>query len=180
MTDQNPFKKLSSKEVYRNKWICVTEDQVERPDGKPGIFDVVTMCPGASIVVLDSQKRVYLAREFKYGVGRETIELVSGGIDANETPLECAQRELREEIGVVAHNWTQLGTVDPFTTVIRSPNHMFLAEDLEMVTADSDEGEVVAPLLVPLEEAIKMVESGEITHGASCVALLLVARRFGM
>ena len=170
------FKLLSTREVYRNPWIQVREDQVIKPGGSPGIYGVVTMLPGSSVVAIGANEEVYLVKEFKYAIGRFTIELPSGGLDGDEPPLEAAKRELREEAGLAARKWTDLGAVDPFTSAIHSPNYLFLAEELEEVGAQPDEGEVIERIQVPFPEAVEMVMNGEITHGASCIAILKAAR----
>ncbi len=108
---------------------------------------------------------------------RETLELISGGIEHGESPLGAAQRELREEGGLEANDWVDLGVVDPFTTAIRSPNHIFLARRLTQVQGRLDEGEILDTVRVPLQEALRMVMSSEITHAASCT-LLLKAERY--
>lgn len=177
MNQQNPFKLVSSKSVYKNRWISVREDNVVRPGGQNGIFGVIEMVAGSSILPIDVDNNVLLVKEFKYAVNRETIEVISGGIDKDETPLDAAKRELREEVGVDAADWTDLGSVDPFTTIVSSPNHIFLAQGLSHFDAKPDEGEVLERITMPYEQALKMVMDGEITHAASCV-LILKARQF--
>lgn len=174
-----PFRIKSTAQVYASPWLTVREDSVIRPGGSDGRFGVVTMRPGSTVVAVDDDDCVLVAREFKYAVGRETVELVSGGLDEGESPLDGARRELEEEAGVTARHWTDLGIVDPFTTAISSPNHVFLAQGLERSGASPDEGEVVAIEHIPFEEALAMVMGSEITHGASCVAILKAARRLG-
>lgn len=174
-----PFRIMATTQVYTSPWLAVREDSVIRPGGSEGRFGVVTMRPGSTVVAVDDDDCVLVAREFKFAVGRETIELVSGGLDDGELPLDGARRELEEEAGVTARHWTDLGVVDPFTTVVSSPNHVFLAQGLELSAASPDEGEVVAIERIPFDEALAMVMRSEITHGASCVAILKAARRLG-
>lgn len=119
---KGPWIITNTKEVYRNPWISVREDSVIRPDGKDGIFGVVEMKPGVSVLPLDDDGNVYLTQEFHYAVERETIEAISGGIDDNEDIQDAAKRELKEETGIIAREWTDLGVIDPFTSVVVSPN----------------------------------------------------------
>ena len=100
---------------------------------------------------------------------RETIEVVSGAIDPGETPLAAARRELQEEAGYTSANWIDAGRLDPFTSLIDSPNYMFIALDIKRVEFQADEEEAVEPELVPLAEALQMAIGGTITHGASCL-----------
>lgn len=127
---KGPWQVKSTKTIYKNPWMKITEDKVLRPDGKDGIFGVVQMKPGVTILAIDSKNNVYLTEGYHYAVGRISLEAISGGIDKDETKLDAAKRELKEESGLVAGKWTYLGVIDPFTTVVTSPNHLYLAQDL--------------------------------------------------
>jgi 8-oxo-dGTP pyrophosphatase MutT (NUDIX family) len=154
----------------------VREDEVIRPGGSVGFFGVVDMVGGSSVLAVDGNDEVYLVREYKYAVGRDSLEVVSGAIDAGETALDAAKRELREEAGLIAAEWQELGTVDPFTTAIRCTNHLFLAKGLSPTPADPDDGEEITIVRVPIEAALNMVLAGEITHASSCILILRAAR----
>ena len=173
---RGPFRRLSSRVVYQNPWITVREDKVVRPGGEEGVFGTVEKLPGASILPLDLEGNVYLAQEYKYAVDRTTVEVFSGGAEEGESPLEAARRELREELGMTARDWLDLGLVDPFTTIVSAPNHMFLARDLKAATASPDAGEQITAIRVPFADALTMVMRGDITHAASCVLVLKVAK----
>jgi len=173
-----PYTILNSKIVYKNPWITVQEDGVIRESGQEGIFGIVKMVSGSSILPVDENNNVYLVKEFKYAAERETIEVISGGFDQGETALECAVRELKEELGINAKEWTELGVVDPFTTVVNSPNYLFVAKELTLGKSNPDDGENLKILKFKFEEALSMVLSGEITHSASCVLILKAARLF--
>jgi ADP-ribose pyrophosphatase len=173
---ENPYRLVSRREIYRNPWIRVREDIVRKPSGAEGVFGIITLKPGSSVLPIDSDGHVYLAREFKYGVQRASIEVISGGIDPGETPLEAARRELREEAGLVASHWEELACVDPFTTVVESPNYLFAARGLSQAAHQRDDGEIIELLRVPFEKAVDMVMDGEITHAGSCILILKVWR----
>ena len=118
---------------------------------------------------------VWLVREWKYAIDRPSLEVVSGGVEPGEEPLETARRELREEAGLTAARWTPLGFVDPFTTMLRCPNYMFIAEELSPARRQLDAGEALETVRMPLTEAAARVFSGEITHATSCVLILRAA-----
>ncbi len=84
-----------------------------RPDGAPGTHCIVQLLHGVSVLAVDDDGMAHLTEEFHYAVGRATIEVVSGGIEAGEEPLAAAQRELREELGITAGEWIDLGVVRP-------------------------------------------------------------------
>lgn len=171
-TKKGPWEVKESKTLYKNPWITVREDNVIRPDGKDGIFGVVEMKPGVSVLPLDDEGNVYLTKEYHYAIERETIESVSGGIDGDEGTLNAAKRELLEETGISAREWIDLGFIDPFTSVVVSPNHMFLAKGLEFGEADQEGTESIRVIKVSLREAIEWVMESKITHGATATLIL--------
>lgn len=173
---RGPYKIISSRNVYKNPWISVREDRVIHDAGKEGMFGVVEMKGGSTVLALDHNNDVYLVKEYKYGIGQDSLELMSGGLDGAETPLDAAKRELKEEIGLEASRWIDLGVVNPFTTIIKSPNFIFLATGLKEGEQHLDEWESVHIVKVPFSKAIDMVINSEITHGASCVCLLKAER----
>jgi 8-oxo-dGTP pyrophosphatase MutT (NUDIX family) len=172
----NPYQLQSRREVYRNRWIYLREDNVTNSSGPPATFAVVEMKAGSSVLALNSRKEVYLMKEFKYAVARASLEVISGGIEESESPLAAAKRELKEEAGLSTQNWVDLGKIDPFTSVISSPNYMFLALDVQEGESTPEEGEILEVVKLPFDLVLEMVMCGEITHAASCVLVLKAAR----
>lgn len=175
-----PFQLIESREVYRSRIIRLREDHILLPKGTPAVFNVAEIRPGATVLAMDDQRHVHLIREYKWAVDRVSVEAISGGIEEGESPLDCARRELREEGGLEASQWLDMGTVDPFTSHVLSPNHMFLARGLTPVPQELEEGEVLHPFRTALDEAVEMVMRGEIRHAASVVVILKVARMSGL
>ena len=172
MTERGPWKIVQTREIYRDPWIAVQVDDVIRPDGKPGIHSIIHIKPGVCVLAMDVERNVYLTEEFHYGVGRVTIEGVSGGCETGEEPLTTAQRELREELGIVAARWTDLGVIDPFTANVVSPTRLFLAEELSFVETSQEGTELIRCLRLSLDDAMQMLSGGKITHAPTCVLLL--------
>jgi hypothetical protein len=166
---KGPFTLKESKVVYKNPWIEVREDKVVKPDGTDGIFGTVDYSPGVSVVALTKEREILLIKEYFYVLAVEGIQTPSGGIDAGETPLDAAKRELQEEVGATSSTWIPLGFIQPLTMIIKSPAHLFLALNVE-------EGQhtdlLVAPLKLSFEEAYNRVLDSKIYHGPSCVAIL--------
>jgi 8-oxo-dGTP pyrophosphatase MutT (NUDIX family) len=174
-----PWVIRESRQVYRNPFIEVVEDRVTRPDGQPGTYGTVTMRPGVAVLPVDQEGVAYLTREFRYAIGRESIEVAGGGIDSDETAPEAARRELREELGVEASEWTDLGQVDPFTAVVHSPARLYLARGLTFTDTEHEGTEAIESVRMPFDEAVRLVMDGTITHGPSCVLILKTARVLG-
>src|SRR5690242_13270078 len=98
---------LSSREVYRNPWLRVREDQIERSNGKKGIYGVVEKDDCAVVLPLEGDK-IYLVEQFRYTIGQRTLELPQGGWESPDVdPEELARGELREETGLVAASMTK-------------------------------------------------------------------------
>ena len=159
-------------QLYKNGWLEVCEDKVIRPDDQAGSFVTVKMRPGVSVLAVDETRQVYLTSEFRYAIVRPSIEVVSGAVEADEPPLNAARRELREELGIEAAAWIDLGSIDPFTSLIHSPAALFLARNLSFVEPHCDDTEIIRAVKVKLSEAVRMVMESEITHGPSCVLIL--------
>ncbi|QDV39284.1 NUDIX domain-containing protein [Tautonia plasticadhaerens] len=174
-----PWTIHESNRVYRNPFIEVVEDRVTRPDGQPSIYGTVAMKPGVAVLPVDEDGTAYLTREFRYAIGRDSIEVAGGGIEDGESPLDAARREAREELGVEASEWVDLGTIDPFTAVVRSPSHLFVARGLSLTPTDRDGTEVIEVVKVPFDDAVRKVMDSTITHGPSCVLILKAARVLG-
>ncbi|MDG1874711.1 MAG: NUDIX hydrolase [Mariniblastus sp.] len=177
MISHGPWKIKHSNDVYEDPFINVRLDAVVRPDGKDGQHVVVEMKPGVCVLPIDEDENVYLTREFHYGVGRYSIEAVSGGIEPGEDPDLTAKRELQEEIGLAAAHWEHVGTVDPFTTIVVSPTRLYIVRGLTETPKNPEGTEIIETVKMPLAQAIEMIERGEITHAPTCVVLLQAARR---
>ncbi len=175
MKTNGPWKIESSKVIYHDPWVELIKDEVIRPDGKPGTYCVVNIKAGVSVLAMDADENVYLTEEFHYAIRKDSIETVSGGIDSGESPLQAAKRELKEELGIVADQWTAVGTVDPFTSSLYSPTELFLAQGLTFGEPSPEGTELITLKKFPFHEALQMVMKSEITHAPSCVLILKVA-----
>jgi 8-oxo-dGTP pyrophosphatase MutT (NUDIX family) len=176
MKDHGPWKIKSSEQRYQDKWVTLRVDQVIRPDKTEGTFAVVDMVQGASTLAIDDEGFVYLTEEFRYAVGRQSIEVVSGAIDEGETPLQTAERELKEEAGIEAQEWIELGRVDPMTSALYAPSWQFIARKLSFGETKPDGSELIKIHKVKLEEAVQMVMDCKIIHAQSCTLILKAAR----
>src|SRR5215218_5822835 len=107
-----PWRRRSRTVAYANPWITVWHDDVDRPDGSPGIYGVVHFANlAAGVVVLDEADQVLLVGQHRYTLDAWSWEIPEGGVPAGEDPLAGARRELLEETGIQAANWSELARV---------------------------------------------------------------------
>lgn len=170
---RNPWKTLSSRAVYQNRWLRVREDEVVRPDGGPGIYGVVEIRPSVGVLAINGKDEVAIAGQWRYALGRYSYEIVRGGSEEGERDLlAVAQRELREEAGYEAREWALLGSVDVCNGVTTDVQHLFVAHELTFVGTNQDPFEEIHTEWRPFREAIRMVLDGEITEVCSVAAIL--------
>lgn len=169
---EDPVRRISSRWVHEGRLVRVRVDNVILPRGTETTYEYVEIKKGSTVIAVEDNLDIWMVDEWKYAIGRNSLEVVSGGIEPDEEPIDTARRELREEVGVTADELIPMGFVDPFTTMLRCPNYLFLARGLTRVPHEHEEGELIKILRVPLREAVNKVLSGEITHGSSAVAIL--------
>jgi 8-oxo-dGTP pyrophosphatase MutT (NUDIX family) len=129
---------LASREVYRNAWMRVREDEILRSNGKKGIYGVVDKEDSAIILPID-HGRVWLVEQFRYTIQERALELPQGGWEMQvESPEELARGELREELGLDAAEMTYLGTLWIAYGFTRQPQHVFLATGLTPAEKEPD------------------------------------------
>jgi 8-oxo-dGTP pyrophosphatase MutT (NUDIX family) len=171
-----PYTIKSSECLHKDEFIEMRLDEVVRPDGTTGRYATARMKPGVAVVALDDEGFVHLVKLFRYAVGKECVEVVQGMIDEGETEEEAARRELREELGVEAEEWTDLGLVDAVTAQAVSTSQIFLARRLTFEEPERESTERMKPVRVRLEEAVQMVMNGAITQSTSALLILKASR----
>src|ERR1700722_12509763 len=127
---------LSSREVYRNPWMRVREDEILRSNGQRGIFGVAEKEDAAIILPID-HGRVWLVEQFRYTIQERALELPQGGWEMEvEHPEELARGELKEEMGLDAAKMTHLGTLWIAYGFTHQKQHVFLATGLTHIEND--------------------------------------------
>jgi ADP-ribose pyrophosphatase len=170
-----PWTVSSSERLYADEFAEVWVDEVARPGVGPKRRVTMRMKPGVAVLALDGEGFAHLVSTFRYAVGKQCVEVVQGGVEEGEEPEASARRELKEELGIEAESWVDLGLVDAVTSQVYSPARVYLARGLRFGEPDTEETEDLRPVKVKLEEAVRMVMDGEVTQGISC-ALILKAR----
>jgi ADP-ribose pyrophosphatase len=162
--------------VYDGVLLEVHCDRVRLPDGSEAAREYIRHPGAVAIVPLFDDGRVLLERQFRYPHAREFIEVPAGKVDPGEPHLATAKRELLEETGYVAAQWTRLGVIHTAIAYTDEAIELFLAKDLRHEGGKLDAGEFLETFSVPFAEAIAMIRDGKITDAKTVTALLWVER----
>lgn len=173
---ENPWKILSQKEIYDNKWINVTQYDVINPAGGKGIYGKIHFKNLAiGIVAIDEKDTVYLVGQYRFAIDQYSVELPEGGCAENEDPLEAAKRELLEETGLKAENWEMFLQMHLSNSVTDELAIVYLATGLSQHESDLEDTEDISVIKMPFNELVKKVVSGEITDTITVTAILKLA-----
>lgn len=173
----NPWKTLSTRPIYDNPWISIREDQVINPKGGNGIYGVVSFKNIAiGIIPLDNQGYTYLIGQYRYTLNEYSWEIPMGGGKIGIDILESAQRELKEETGLTALQWTEIMKLHTSNSVTDEVGYVFLAEELIAGETEFEETEDLQIKKLPFSEAVDMVIRGQITDAISVAGILKLAQ----
>ena len=177
----NPWITLSKKDIYENPWINLEEHQVINPAGGKGIYGKVHFKNIAiGIVALDKGNNTWLVGQYRYTLNEWSWEIPEGGGPIEKNVLESAQRELKEETGLVAERWTEILKIHLSNSVSDEVGYIFLAEELKEGKNELEDTEADMKVWkLPFSEALAMVLEGKITDGLSVMGILKVARMKG-
>ncbi|MFH1604112.1 MAG: NUDIX hydrolase [Pseudomonadota bacterium] len=163
---------VASETVFQGKLLHVKRDTVRQPDGKAATREYVEHNGAVMIIpVLDSGE-LLMERQYRYVMRRHCIEFPAGKIDAGEEPLATGRRELLEETGYVAGEWTYLTTIHPTVAYSTERILVYLARGLRHEGNKLDDGEFLEVLDLSLGALLELVRSGEITDVKTVIGVL--------
>jgi len=166
-----PWRRRSRSTAYRNPWIEVHHDEVDRPDGSPGIYGVVHFENAAvGVVAVDDDGRILLVGQHRYPLDEYSWEIPEGGADP-EAMLEGARRELREETGYEAETWRQLCRLSVSNSVTDERGALYVATGLRAGEADPEPSEDLAIRWASLPQILHEIHDGLI-HDAMTIAAI--------
>lgn len=169
----NPWETLNTKIAYENPWIQVTHREVINPAGNPGIYGVVHFKNVAvGILPLDDDQNTWLVGQYRYTLNEYSWEIPEGGCPVGTDPLATAKRELLEETGIQATEWTKILNLHTSNSVTDEYGVAYIAKGLSFGEAEPEETEDLQLKKVPFAEALRMVMDGEITDVLSQVTIL--------
>lgn len=167
--------KLESTLKYNGKVIDVYNDRVLLENGKEAARDVVRHPGGVCVVALNEKDEVYFVRQFRYPHGKVLLEIPAGKLEWGEDHFACGKRELLEETGCTADEFTYLGCLLPTPAYDTEVIHMYMAKGLHKSSQHLDEDEFLEVSLIPLAKAVEMVMNNEIEDAKTQLALLKVS-----
>lgn len=176
---------VATEDLFRDDWVlALRRDVVHAPDHDEVTFRrLVLEHPGAAVVLaVDARGRVCLLRQYRHAAGGWFIELPAGLCDVEgEDPLAVAQRELAEEAGLAAEEWTPLGATYSSPGITTERVHLYLAEGLtEVGRGDFEPTHEEAEMQLfwaPLEEVLEAILDGRVRDGPTVLAVLLTVTR---
>ena len=172
MHQKNPWTIKSSKAIYQNPWIDVTEFEVLNPAGNPGIYGKVHFKNIAvGVVPITPDMHTYLVGQFRFTLDAYSWEIPEGGCPEGTDPLQTAIRELKEETGLVAEKYKELMRIHLSNSVSDELAIIYLATELILQDAEPEETEALQIKKVSLSDAYSMVAAGTITDAMSVAAL---------
>jgi ADP-ribose pyrophosphatase len=174
-----PWKTVSTRPVYQNRWLSLREDLVELPNGRTTIYGVVSCGECVGVLPFLDPDTVLLVRQYRYVARRATWEMPTGGVHAGESVEMAAQRELGEEIGCNAARLTHVSTYHTSKSVMDETAHLFLGEEMAKLALPPDETEFIETRPFSFPAVLQMVRSGEIVDSMTIIAVLHAAQRKG-
>ena len=174
-------KTVESKTIFEGKIIKVTLDQAKLPNGKLAAREVVYHPGGVAVLALGEDGMVPLVRQFRYPIQELLLELPAGKLDKDsEDQLEAAKRELSEETGMEAEEWTYLGNTLASPGFCDERLHMYLARKIKVKEQHLDEDEFLNVEMVAFDELVKQVMDGTITDAKTVATTLKVKVLLGL
>lgn len=166
---------MSEELRYETPWIAVSHHEILDPSGRQGIYGVVHFKNLAiGVVALDAELNTWIVGQYRYPVQAYSWEIPEGGGDRSIPPQDSAERELREEAGIVAGKWTEILRMDLSNSASDEHAILYVAQDLTFFEPEPDHNEELALRKLPFEELYGMVVRGEVIDSLTVAAVLRV------
>lgn len=165
-------KTISTREIYKGRIVHLVEDTVVLPGGGTAGRELVLHNGGVGVIAVDENKNVLMVRQFRKPYDEMVLEIPAGKLEKGEEPLPAGKRELSEETGYDAEEYTFLGKFYPTPGYCSEIIHLYLARGLSFVGQHLDPDEFVEVEKIPLEKLVQMVMDNEIPDGKTAIAIL--------
>ncbi|WP_341877519.1 NUDIX hydrolase [Defluviitalea saccharophila] len=165
-------KTVSREEIYKGAIVSLVKDTITLPNGKTAQREVVLHNGASAVVPMDNEGNILLVRQYRHPAGKELLEIPAGLLEDGEDPLECAKRELEEETGYKASEFSHIFSTYSAIGFCTEKIHIYLAKGLYEGKQNLDEDEFVNIEKYPLEEALQMIFDGRIEDGKTVCGIL--------
>jgi ADP-ribose pyrophosphatase len=164
---------INRNDLFSTKLFDIQEVQIVMPNKKQHHYQMVDHADSVTILPVDEKGQIWFVSQYRVGANADLLELPAGVIEQGETPLECARREVQEEIGMAARSMQSLGSFFLAPGYCNEVNHVFLARELFASSLAQDEDEFLNISSLRIEQVYQMAHAGKIQDAKSLVALLL-------
>jgi len=172
-------RRVSSRLVYDGKLLKVRSDTVRLPDGAAAEREWIDHPGAVAVLAVTDAGELVMERQFRYPLSRDMIEVPAGKTDPGEDPLATARRELKEETGYTASEWTHVATIHLAIGYSNERIEIYLAKGLGRETAKLDEEEFLEVFTLPLATALAWVREGRITDSKTVASLFWAEKILG-
>lgn len=172
-------KTLDSLVIHEGKIVTLTKDTVELENGEKALREVVHHHGGVCIVPINENDEILFVKQFRYPFKDILLEIPAGKLEKDEDHYECGKRELLEETGATASEFTYIGVMYPTTGYVTEKIHMYYAKGLTFTQQKLDDDEFLDIVKIPFDKAIEMIMSNEIPDAKSQIAILKTAKILG-
>ena len=157
--------------MYSGRVVSLNLERVQLPDGHCMDMEIIHHAGGSATVAIDEQQRVCLIHQYRYAVDDWIWEIPAGLIDAGDTPDSTASKELQQEAGIQAADWTPLGKMLATPGCSNEITYLYLARTLQPAPVQREPGEIMEVHWIPMNEAMTWAREGKINDAKTLVAL---------
>jgi ADP-ribose pyrophosphatase len=167
------IKTLDSEKVFEGRVFDIRQDKVRLSNGRVANLDIIEHGGSVTILPLDNEDHIWFVCQYRHPAGEKILELPAGTLEHGEDPLDCARRELREEIGMEAKIFKKIGEFFLAPGYSTEFMHVFLARNLFPAPLPRDEDEIIEIKRFPVEVALEEAASGQILDAKTIAALFM-------
>jgi ADP-ribose pyrophosphatase len=172
------FEVLHSETIYQGPAFNVRQDKLNLPDGRQAILDVVDHNESVTIIPLDQNGMIWFIRQYRHAAKKHLLELPAGVMESGESPDRCAQRELREEIGMGAKHLQRIGGFFLAPGYSSEYMHIFVAKDLFSDPLPGDVDEFISIEKIPHDKAHNLAINSQIQDAKTLISIFWVSLHF--
>lgn len=162
------------KTVLKTDRFEVKKEEILLEKGRKSFHYNVYKRDAVSIFPITEFLDLYLIDEYRYLHNKRILEAVAGYVDEGESSLTAAKRELKEEAGLIASDWEEIGRVEMASSVFKGMQYLFLARNLELGDAAPEPSEQIEVVKMPLEEALEKIMLGEIRNSSTMIGIFIL------